>query len=364
LFAVPFDLSRLEVKGVPVPVVEGIKINSRSGAANFSFSNGGSLAYVSGKSDTSAHELVWVDRRGEARPIMDAKHLYLTPSLSPDGQRLAMCIVGVTQNIWVYDIARGTLTRLSYEQDWGPIWLPDGSRIAYTSNRAGMKPGIAWMPADGSGEPEQLVKREGPEVGLASTGSFSPDGKVLAYTDGFAEGVVPRRSTGLDIWLLRVDGEREAVPFLRTQFDEFGPEFSPDGRWLAYVSNESGRSEVYVAAYPGPGAKHQISTEGGTSPRWARSGKELFYRNGRKMMMVAVSLEPEFNASTPRALFEGEYIDIGAPSFVHPNYDVTPDGQRFVMLKPYEAPSAPSQLIVALEWFDDLGRRVPAKGHP
>jgi serine/threonine-protein kinase len=168
----------------------------------------------------------------------------------------------------------------------------------------------------------------------------------------------PRRSTGTDILLLRLDGERKLEPFLHTCFEEFGPEFSPDGQWIAYVSNESGRNEVYVLPFPGPGPKRQVSTTGGTSPCWARNRKELFYRNGNKMMAVDVSLQPVFKAGAPRVLVEGDYEGIGRPDSPR-HYDVTADGQRFVMIKSHEGPSAPSQLIVALEWLDDLKRRVP-----
>jgi serine/threonine protein kinase/Tol biopolymer transport system component len=361
LLAVSFDLSRLKVEGVPVPVVEGVKVDSRSGAANFSFSNAGALLFVSGKSDAYEQELVWVDRRGQARPVMPARHAFSTPGLSPDGQRLAICIKGVTQNICVYDLKSGILTKMSFDQDWGPVWTPpDGSRIVYTSAKVRMPPAIAWRPADGSGEEEQLVAGALPVF----TGSLSPDGKVLAYTEVFDEISVKdfgdRRSTGIDIWLLRLDGERKPESFLDTRFDEFGPEVSPDGRWLAYVSNESGRNEVYVTTFPSRGPKRLVSTAGGTSPRWARNWKELFYRNGNKMMAVGVSLQPKFNASAARILFEGEYEEEGQSDSPR-NYDVTPDGQRFVLIKPPEEPSTPSRLIVALEWFGDLKRRVPVK---
>lgn len=361
LLAVPFNLSRLEVEGTPVPVVEGVKVDPRSGAANFSFSNAGSLLYVSGKSDANERDLVWVDRRGQVQPVMPTRHAFQHPSLSPDGQRLAISIDGVTQNIWVYDLKGGILTKMSFDQDWGPVWKPpDGSRIAYTSGKIMTPPAIAWRPADRSGEEEQLVAGAHPVF----TGSVSPDGKVLAYTEFFdeiiAKDLSDRRTTGVDILLLRLDGERKPERFLHTRFDEFGPEFSPDGRWLAYVSNESGRNEVYVMTFPGPGPKRPVSTAGGTSPRWARNGKELFYRSGNKMMAVSVSLRPEFKASPPQVLFEGDYLELGQPDSPR-NYDVTPDGQRFIMIKSHDGPSAPSQLIVALEWFNDLRRRVPVK---
>jgi dipeptidyl aminopeptidase/acylaminoacyl peptidase len=180
--------------------------------------------------------------------------------------------------------------------------------------------------------------------------SWSPDGQLLAFIE-----VNP--STQRDIWVLRM-GDRKPQPFLRTRLDERSPRFSPDGRWLVYVSNESGRYEIYVQPYPGPGGKWQISTEGGTEPAWNPNGRELFYRSGNKMMAVDIATQPGFAAGTPRMLFEGQY----QPSpVVVANYDVSPDGQRFLMLKPSEqAQAAPTQINVVLNWFEELNRRVPA----
>ncbi len=171
--------------------------------------------------------------------------------------------------------------------------------------------------------------------------SWSPDGQLLAFVE-----VNP--TTGRDIWVLRM-GDRKAQPFLRTPFDESVPRFSPDGRWLAYISNESGRYEIYVQPYPGPGGKWPISTEGGTEPAWNPNGRELFYRSGYKMMAVDVSTRPGFAAGKPRMLFEGRYEPTPA---TFPNYDVSPDGQRFLMIKPAEASeSAPTQINVVLNWL-------------
>ncbi|MBI4442774.1 MAG: PD40 domain-containing protein [Acidobacteria bacterium] len=178
--------------------------------------------------------------------------------------------------------------------------------------------------------------------------SWSPDGKHLLFFEHHP-------TNGFDIWVLPMEGDRKPLPFLQTPAREQMPAFSPDGGWLAYVSDESGQSEVYVLPFPGPGEKRQLSVEGGVQPRWARSGRELFYRNGRKMMVVDVQIEPTFHAGKPRLLFEGNYwlqIDLT-------DYDVTADGQRFLMLKPSERPPA-TQVNVVLNWFEDLKRRVPS----
>ena len=178
--------------------------------------------------------------------------------------------------------------------------------------------------------------------------SWSPDGQLLAFLE-----INP--TTQRDIWVLRLS-DRKAQPFLQTRFNETAPRFSPDGRWLAYISDESGRFEIYVQPYPGPGGKWQISTEGGTEPMWNPNGRELFYRSGDKMMAVDIASQPSFSAGTPRMLFEGRYE---TPIVPIDNYDVSLDGQRFLMLKPSEqAQAAPTQINVVLNWFEELKRRV------
>lgn len=355
VMAVPFDLEQLKVTGTPVPVIEGVMVDTWSGAGHFSFSGVGSLVYVMGAAEATGQSLLWVDRRAAARPLTDIQRQFHNPSLSPNRKRLAIMIYGFSQDIWVYEFARPTLTRLTFDgsEDWGPIWTPDGQRVTFTSTKPGGKPNLFWKLADGSGTEEQLTTSQAAQF----TGSWSPDGKTLAFTQ---IGSGNDLSTGNDIWVLTLEGERQQTPFLRTKFNEYGPEFSPDGSWLAYVSNESGRNEVYVQPFPGPGAKRQISTEGGVSPVWAGNGRELFYRHDDKMMAVAISLRPEFTAGVPRLLFAGKYEETGRPDEPR-NYDVTPDGQRFVMIKRSEQPSIPSRVFVALEWFDDLRRRVPRK---
>jgi Tol biopolymer transport system component len=248
------------------------------------------------------------------------------------------------------------LTRFTFQgnNNLVPFWTPDGKRIAFTSNKDGQR-NLFWQLADGSGGLERLTTSEFVQL----PASWSPDGQLLAFSEVNA-------TTGYDIWVVRLSGPssgsgqvHKAEPFLRTQFNEAAPQFSPDGHWLAYISDESGRKEIYVQPYPGPGGKWQISTEGGVEPLWNRNGRELFYRSGKKMMAVEIATKPSFSAGTPKVLFEGTYQSL--PTISTPNYDVSPDGQRFLMLKPTEqTQAAPTQITVVLNWFEELKRRVPA----
>ena len=353
--AMPFDSKRLTTIGAAVPMVEGVLQSSLNGAAQYTFSPTGSLVYVSGGIQSAQSRLVWVSRNGTEQPVAAPAHAYQFPRLSPDGRQVAVGIAEQESQIWLYDLSRDTLTRLTFEgkANLNPVWTPDGKRIAFNSNKEGpLNP--FWQLADGSGGLEQLATSEDANVPM----SWSPDGRLLAVIE-----VNP--TTGLDIWVLRMgdpsasSGQvRKAQPFLRTAFNESVPQFSPDGRWLAYISDESGRYEIYVQPYPGPGGKWQISTEGGTEPVWNRNGRELFYRSGDKMMAVDIATQPGFAAGKPRVLFEGPYVPTPLTAT---NYDVSPDGQRFLMLKPSDqAQAAPTQINVVLNWFEELKRRVPS----
>jgi serine/threonine-protein kinase len=361
LLAVPFDPQRLAVTGSAVSVVEGVLQSAFSGAAQYSLSATGSLVYVSGGVQSGQSKLVWVSRNGAEQPLATPARAYGFLQLSPDGRRVAVNITEQESQVWLYDL-RETLTRLTFEGNLNavPVWTPDGKRIAFQSNKEGPL-NIFWQLADGSGGLERLTTSEF----LAAPRSFTPDGQVLAFIE-----VNP--TTGFDIWVLRMgdpspgsgqvpsasSGQgRKALPFLRTRFNETVPQFSPDGRWLAYISDESGGYEIYVQPYPGPGGKWQISTEGGTEPVWNPNGRELFYRSGDKMMAVDIATQPSFAAGKPRRLFEGQYQQTSATA---PYYDVSPDGQRFLMLKPTEqAQAAPTQINVVLNWFEELKQKVP-----
>jgi len=230
--------------------------------------------------------------------------------------------------------------------DWdndSPIWTPDGSRVAFTSNRRGIGD-LFWMPADGSGPAELLLASAYNLYPLC----WSSDGKLLVYTQSQPAG----RD---DIWVLPVDGEGTPRPLVETQFREAGASLSPDDRWLAYTSNETGQDEVYMQAFPDARRKWLISTAGGYGPVWGPNGEglELFYRKGNKMMVVGIQTEPTFSPGAPKPLFELEDA-----SFL-PSFDISPDGRHFVMIQKGEQSAPPTQLRVVLNWFEELKAKVP-----
>ena len=292
LLAVPFDLDSLEVTGAPVPMVEEVQPNQ------FAISQDGGLVFGEGAAAALAPEvtLTLVDRQGGSRPLIEKSRTIVEPRLSPDGKRLALTSVeGQSIDIWVLELARETMTRLSFEQgnDSIPIWTPDGKQVTFSSDREGGW-NIFSVPSDGSGQPVQLTDSEFPTTAT----SWSPDGNLLAFQR-------QRPETGIDIGVFSVEDGEETI-FLSTPFNEYQATFSPDGRWLAYISNESGREEVYVRAFPGPGGKWQISSEGGSHPMWSPKGGEIFFRHTNRMM--AVPIEAAGSALTlgkEITLFEG-----------------------------------------------------------
>ena len=343
ILAALFDLDRLELTGPPASLLDGVMTVAPFNTPLVAFSRNGTLAYAPGSSPL--HSLVWVDRRSALAPLAPEPGEYEEPRLSPDGRRIALAIRGDNTDVWIQEISRGTLARLTFEagEDETPVWTPDGRRVTYAADRSGQPRGVYWKAADGSGTEERLLASDShPHVN-----SWSPDGRFLVFTDFHAV-------TRGDIWVLPLEGKRTPRPFLKTPFNERAARFSPDGRWLAYVSNESGRDDVYVLPFPGPGGKWQISTSGGTEPVWSRGG-ELFYRSGEKMMAVSVVFGETFSSENPRLLFEGRFVPTRRGDA---GYDVSPDGQRFLLVKRVQE-SVPTQLNVVLNWFEELKRRVP-----
>ena len=356
LVAAPFDLENLETLGPPVSVLDQVRTTS-VGFADYSFSRDGSLLYITHE-EFPPGTLARVARDETSHSFAEGRRFF-NPRLSPDGNRLLISILeeGDKTNSWIYDLTRNTLTRVTFEEhqniaDSSPaMWFPDGEKITFGTKREDDgQMQIYWMSADGRGQAERLTPSGDHRRGPAS---WSPDGKVLTVVDE-----PPGR--GMDIWTLSLGAEPQLQPFLQTDFWELQPMFSPDGRWIAYASNESGQFEVYVQPYPGPGEKIQISTRGGIQPVWSRDGRELYYfqgagfRSGNELMSVPVELGPTFTAGQPQVVLEGDFEK--GPGFWS-NYDVSPDGKSFYMVKRTTEP--PREIHVILNWFEELQRLAP-----
>jgi serine/threonine-protein kinase len=362
LMAVPFELGRYEVTGQPVPVIANVmqalnepSAHHETAAGQFSISDSGWLVYAEGGiHPDQQNSLVWVDRQGRAESVASFKAPFFAPRISPDGQRIAYNTLGREQRVWVYDLNRGTASRLTHEgKAFWVNWTPDGKRVAFGCLRSG-KFDLYWQPADGSSAMERLTTSDYWQC----PGSWSPDGTTLAFVEWHAD-------TGGKILLLDLRSRR-VTPFLNSQSDEGWPEFSPDGRWMAYVSNESGRPEVYVRPFPGPGGKWLISQEGGQEPLWARDGKQLCYRSGigiqkdqiwDHVWVVDVRMDGGFSPSKPRLLFK-------APGFMNGgiirSWDVSLDGKRLLMVKIEEAKPTPvTEMVLVQNWIEELKRLVP-----
>ncbi|MGI8784254.1 MAG: protein kinase domain-containing protein [Acidobacteriota bacterium] len=356
LFAVPFDLGRLEITGQRAPVSENVAIDSASGA-QFDISQTGTLVYLP-HTVAAGVSLHWMDQAGKMTPLLPARGNYLGPRVSPDGKRLAVVIdTGSSADIWIYEWQQDRLTRLTFDGgNHAPIWTPDGGRIAFGSEKDGA-PNIYWRRADGAGDAQRLTESKNSQIPY----SWHPDGKILAFFE-----MNPR--TGGDIWMLPLKGDEQSgwAPgkpelFLGGPAVEVRPVFSPDGRWVAYNSNESGKFEIYVRPFFGPGGKRQISMGGGVFPTWSPNGKELFYRTDDQRIWVCTysASEHAFEAGRPRLWSQGQFTDRG----VSPNFAIAPDGKRFAVLKApdVEGEFGTDKVVFVLNFFDELRRVAPVR---
>ena len=351
LFAVPFDAKSQAVTGQPVKVLDGVMMSRNSGVANFDISANGTLVYLLGQADGGVRTLHWVDRTGRSEKLPLPPRSYLHPRISPDGRRLAIEVEGSSHDVYVYDFATGVLTNFTNDgvSHW-PIWSPDGSRIGYRSGPMG-RFRLFQMAADRSAAP---VRVDTPGIS-SSTGSYGPGGRAMVYTD-------TTYGQPTKVMVTTLDDSRSPVPLDDTSFAQGSPKFSPNGRWLAYCTNESGRPQVYVKEFPN-GAKVQISNDGGNDPVWRRDGRELFYRNADRMMAVPVSAVDRFDPGRPQELWRGQYShgmssSCGAPGLSSANYDVSPDGQRFLMIQDEDVDKTSSSTVVVVVGFGhDLATR-------
>jgi serine/threonine-protein kinase len=321
LYAVRFDLERLEVVGPAVPVVPDVTMSDTySGSAQFAICGDGTLAYVPVQARSANLKPVWVDRGGRVEPLPGApRGNYSTVAISPDGERVALTILdGDKGDVWIYDLERDTVNPLTSGGDGGfPVWAPDGKRVIFSSRDYE----LCRQSADGSSERELLIE------GIGMQPSCSPDGKEI-----FINVLDPNLS--VDIWVVPLEGKEKGQPrpFIQRNNNQRQGVWSPDGRWVAYSSDETRWWEVYVEPYQGPGAKIRIST----------------------MMAATIETEPEFRVTGTEVLFEGRYLT----SEYH-NYDVAPDG-RFLMIQESEE-SKPPCIHVVLNWFEELKRLVPVE---
>jgi serine/threonine-protein kinase len=353
LMAVPFDLNSLDVTGQPVPAIANVMqaINSTNAVYNtcagqFSLSDSGWLVYVTGGVvPDMENSLVWVDQRGTAQPIASFKAPFQAPRLSPDGRQIAYLTTGSEWRLNVYDLTRGTASPLTGEgKSHFATWTTDRKRLVFSWWKSG-QPNLYWQPSDGSSPMERLATSEY----VQWPGSLTPDGTTLAFVEEYPD-------TAADIILLDLKSRR-AAPFLNSRSEERYPVFSPDGRWLAYSSTESGRQEVYVRPFPNPGGKWKLSLEGGTEPLWARNGKQLFYRWQDQVWAVDVRTDAGFTPTKPRLLFEQAGYRMTTPIRC---WDISLDGQRFLMVKVDDRKPQPvTEMILVQNWFEELKRLVP-----
>ncbi len=356
LRAVAFDLDRLEPVGNPVPVVPQV-VTTQDGGADVDVAHDGTFVYVTGGGQVNARTLAWVDRQGREEPLNAPTRAYTYPRLSPDGQRLALDVRDQESDIWIWDFSRETLTRFTFDpgQDLNPTWTPDGRRLIFASGRAGVN-NLFWQASDGTGTVERLS--ESPN--LQNPNAISPDGTRLVFR-------ADAPKTGQDLMVLTLDKDHRAQPLVQTAFNELNGQISPDGRWLAYQSDESGQNEIFVRPFPNVGGGlRQISTGGGSQPLWARNGQELFYLAPTgTLMSVRIEHGSTFAVAAPTKLFEGRgryYLGGGVNQ--GRTYDVSLDGQRFLMIKTSggtDGTAAPASITVVLNWFEELKRLAPAK---
>jgi len=346
LVAVPFDARAFRVTGSQRVVMQGVA-QGGIGAQKAALSANGSLAFVGG---ATLVQLVAVDMRGAARPLPVPLGRLSNPRYSPDARRIAADLVsGARQDVWIYDVASGAAQRVTSEGvlNQRPEWTPDGARVLFRSDRAGPYTTLWWQPADGSGAAQELLASPGKDVW---EGVFTPEGRTIVFRTGTVGSA--------DLWYRRLAGDTTVKGIATTRFDGIAPRVSPDGRWIAYQTNESGTAEVMVRPFPGPGAQVTVSVGGGTAPVWSRDSRRVFYFNGPKLIAASVATSPAFSITGREVLFEGNYLQpIG-----HAPFDVAPDGKSFLMLRPVGGNN--EEIVVIHNWVSELRARGKSAGQP
>ena len=351
IFAVPFDIDHLSVTGPAVKVISGVRTDPSTGVAEFSVSPAGTLAYAAGGPIYTDARVIEVDRQGRERPLLDTPGSYAFLRLSPGARAVAVELTKANEELWVYDLDRGSGIRFASGWDnMAPVWTPDGRRLVFASNRLGTD--LLFIgPVDGSAPARPLTGGEEHQYPL----DVSPDGRTLVYQQ------IPETR---ELWRLSLEGEANPQKVVQAPGNHWDARFSPDGRWLAYESDESGRGEIYVRPFPGPGGRQLISAGGGHKPRWTRGGREIVYAaEDGAIMSVGISGSTALRASRPQPLWKKQLNRVtGLSTRLEPfvDYDVSADGERFVFIVPGPSTDPAREVTVVVNWAEELKRLAPA----
>ncbi len=353
VFAMPFDIKKMQATGSPAPIVQGVTANSGNGGAQIAFSDSGTLAYVSGDIGVPEYPIMSMDRNGVVSTLWEEPGTYACPKLSPDGSRLSLTVLrDGNWDVWVYDLERKVSTRLTFHDgyDGDQVWSPDGQYLVFTSDREGVENPYRKR-ADGSGDAERVATIE--HDFWAS--SWSTDGKWIL-------GEI--QASTFDLWAIPADGSGEPVEYLATEFFERFPSISPDGKWIAYMSDESGREEIYVRPFPAAAGKWQVSDGGGDWPTWSPDGTELIYRTEDGLMSSTVTAENgTFRADRPKPLaasaLANNQIGIAIAGSIFSDYEISRDGETFVILQGGEGLANQNHVTLVTNWFDVLRETFP-----
>ncbi len=349
IMAVPFDVERLEVAGPAVPVPESVYV-SAAGFPQIALSDTGALAYVASE-EAQALQLSWVDPQGQGRPAVTVPRNYSDLVLSPDGRRAAVHLWDQDNDIWVADLQRGGLTRITFtpDEEETPVWSSDGKELAYAAAARDGKRGVFIRPADGSAA--AVERKVWEDADHFHVNDWSRDGRTILVE-------IRRVSTNNDIVAIDVEAGT-AKNLLASPHVEYSARFSPDGKWLAYVSEESGRAEVYVQPYPALDARVPVSTEGGREPVWSRDGRKLFFRSADSVMAAAVTSTSSLEFAAPKVLFRDTFTR--TQGSYHTHFDVAPDGRFLMIENPNQGSIGRQEIHVVLNWFEELKRLAPVK---
>ncbi|HSE20790.1 MAG TPA: protein kinase [Pyrinomonadaceae bacterium] len=352
LFAVPWRPPNTDLgRAVPIAMSERTNESGVEGSGNYAVSGTGTMAYVTGGRSLNSARLVWIDRNGKLEPLSLPERDYENVAISPDGTRAIVQIRGGKTELWLYDLARGTLTPIgeSAGSSQAPLWTSDGARIIYRGTRQGFR-NLYWRMADGSGVEERLSTKAD---ATQSPTSVSPDGRWLVFNENSAQ-----EPDGVGIWLMQLDSDRTTRHFFPSPAGESDGQFSPDGKWLAYQAPVSSRQEIYVSPFPGPGPRRQVSTDGGTEPLWSRDGRELFFQSGSQLLAVTVTPGADWSASQPKVVYEGRFLrSINGNT----SWSINKEATRFLRIQLVEPERAITHVDLVLNWFSELRQKVDAK---